>query len=320
MQVSQPFVQLPRRFCTDTLAAEVAALPASAWVPHPSNYPGNDAVLLITPHGQSSNAFTGPMAPTEHLLACPYILEIMAEIGAVWGRSRLMGLGPGATVPPHVDINYYWRTHLRVHIPIITTPKVIFTCGDDRVHMAAGECWVFDSFRMHNVHNGGTEKRIHLVLDTVGGQALWELIEQAQSAAGSVAPTFCPPDGRNIDAIAYERTNAPRIMSPWEIRCHIAYVGDHVVEHRLADPVFRRLDKFAEGWAGAWAQYGDSDEGIPAYNALIGSVQKDLAAMAANAVMLRNDVPLVHALAELIFRIAVPAVALQPVAAERKLA
>ena len=67
----------------------------------------------------------------------------------------------------HVDLHYHWRTHIRIHIPVITDPKVLFTCGDETVHMAPGECWIFDSFRFHRVENGWTERRVHLVLDTV---------------------------------------------------------------------------------------------------------------------------------------------------------
>ena len=42
----------------------------------------------------------------------------MAELNCTWGRSRLMGLEPGAVVPKHVDVHYYWRTHLRIHVPV----------------------------------------------------------------------------------------------------------------------------------------------------------------------------------------------------------
>ena len=79
----------------------------------------------------------------------------MQELGGVWGRSRLMGLGPGAVVPIHVDIHYYWRTHVRIHIPVVTNPGVRFFCGGQNVHMAAGEAWVFDSFQTHEVAQRG---------------------------------------------------------------------------------------------------------------------------------------------------------------------
>jgi quercetin dioxygenase-like cupin family protein len=309
MRLDQSFLRLPRRFCAETLAAEVRALPPSAWVPHPGNYAGNDAVLLITPHGRPTNGFVGPMAPTDHLLACPYIMEIMAEIGAVWGRSRLMGLAPGAEVPGHVDINYYWRTHLRVHIPIVTTPKVLFTCGEDVVHMQAGECWVFDSFKPHNVRNGGSEKRIHLVLDTVGGEGLWELIEQAgESNFGLESePLDCPPGRRNVAGLPYERINAPGIMSPWEIRCHIAFLAQHTPPGPLLDKACRRLEKFASGWAAAWAQFGPSEEGLVGYARLVASARSDLQAMGIAELKLRNKVPFELALGELVFAPALPA-------------
>lgn len=307
IRFSQPFLQLPKSFCAETLTAEVRALPDSAWVPHPGNYAGNDAVLLITPEGRLTNGFTGPMAPTEHLLKCPYIMEIMSELGAVWTRSRLMGLAPGAMVPPHVDVNYHWRTHIRIHIPVITTPSVLFTCGGDTVHMAAGECWIFDSFRMHHVHNGGTDKRVHLVLDTVGGEGLWDLIEQAQSATDlTINPKFCRPGDNRTDNLAFEQINRPQIMSPWEIQCHLAFLAEHAVPDSRLEPVLRRLDKFAHEWTAAWAQFGEANPGIPVYQRLITSCQRDVEAMGAKDLQLRNQVPVALALTELIFRIAVP--------------
>ena len=92
MRLTQPLLKLRKRYCAETLAAEVRTLPPSAWLPHPGASPGNDAVPLIGKDGQASNAFYGRMMPTEHLRRCRYIMEIMADIGAVWGRSRLMGL------------------------------------------------------------------------------------------------------------------------------------------------------------------------------------------------------------------------------------
>jgi hypothetical protein len=194
VKLKQALIKLPVRFCAETLAAEVRALPQQAWVPHPRRFAGNEAVPLVTPDGENTDDFLGPMAPTQFLQQCPYIMQVMGALGAVWGRSRLMGLGAGADVPPHIDTKYYWRTHTRVHVPIITNPDVRFTCGGETVHMDAGDCWVLDTFREHHVHNGGGEQRIHLVLDTVGGQHLWDLIEQAQTPSSSgIEPLFVRP-------------------------------------------------------------------------------------------------------------------------------
>ena len=161
MHFAKPLIQLPIRFCAETLSREVESLPPSAWEPHPQGFAGNDAVPFVSVNGGLNDGFEGPMAATEHLRACPYIMALMEELGGTWGRSRLMGLAPGARVPRHVDIHYYWRTHLRIHIPIVTNPGVTFTCGGDTAHMAPGESWIFDSFQLHEVHNAGDAKCKH---------------------------------------------------------------------------------------------------------------------------------------------------------------
>lgn len=301
------FLRLRRRYCAETIAAEVAALPPSAWIPHPGKLPGNDAVPLITPNGQITNAFTGPMAPTEHLRRCRYIMEIMADLGGVWGRSRIMGLAPGADVPPHVDINYYWRTHLRIHIPIITSPRVLFTCGDETVHMEPGECWLFDSFRMHNVHNGGTAKRLHLVIDTVGSERMWDLVEEAMADPSADLPPPMPRGTAPMGALAFEQVNAPAVMSPWEMRCHIDFVMQQAPASAARDAIGRSLERFQHSWASVWAQFGPAEAGLPSYRRLLEKVQTDVRRHGGDKMLLPNQVPVERALAELIFMMAAPA-------------
>lgn len=300
MHLEKPLLKLDKNYSAERLAAEIAALPRSAWIPHPGNYPGNDAVALITPDGVISNGFEGQMAPTAHLKACPYILEILADIGAVWGRSRLMGLGPGAVVPPHVDVNYHWRTHRRIHIPIITNAKVLFTCGEQSDHMAAGECWVFDSFRMHNVHNGGTDKRVHLVLDAVEGEELWDLIGAAQHPE---RPQAARP-GRK--PLRYEHVDMRQVMSPWEVRCHVTFLAEYAVPSPKLDETLARLDRFVASWNSVWATYRGDPIGLPHYRRLISTLQQDLIASGGGNLPLQNQVPLARALSELIFQVAAP--------------
>lgn len=303
MRLDHAFVKLPRQYDAERLAVEVAALPARAWIPHPGRIPGNDAVPLITPGGEITNAFTGAMAPTTYLHACPYILEIMADLGGVWGRSRLMGLAPGADVPEHVDVGYYWRTHLRIHIPVITTPRVQFTCDGETVHMRAGECWAFDSFRRHTVRNGGTEKRVHLVLDTVGGERFWDLLDAAQGDPWA-HPQWTSAGEVESAGIAFEQVNAPEIMSPWEVRCHLDYLLGQASAGTARDAIARRLDRFANGWMAAWAGGAGSDQAP--YRALIAGAIADLRRLGADRLLLPNQVPIDRALAELVFNVAVP--------------
>jgi hypothetical protein len=297
MRLKESFLKLPVEFSADDMAQEVNALPPAAWVPHPEGYAGNDAVPLISPGGAMTNATAGRMAPTEFLRRCSYILGILAELGGPWGRSRLMRLGPGAEVRTHIDINYYWRTHLRIHIPVITNPGVRFTCGGETVHMAAGECWTFDSFRQHGVENKGPQSRVHLVIDTMGSERLFDLLEAARQDApartvGKSDVTAATP--------AFEHYNAPKVMTPWEVRSHIDYLTGHAEPHPLLAQATVCLDRFVAAWHGLWARFGDSDAGVPQYLQLVGATRESLQRIGGD-VLLDNGAVLYTALDRLVF-------------------
>ena len=84
MNLTQPLVRLPVRFCADTLAAEMAALPPQAWVPHPTDYEGNDAALLVTPGGRLEQGFIGPMAAIGQEVNLMKAQRALAERGYHW--------------------------------------------------------------------------------------------------------------------------------------------------------------------------------------------------------------------------------------------
>ena len=290
MRLKEALLKLPVEFSPEDLAAEVNALPASAWVPHPEKFPGNDAGPLLSPGGALTNAISGRIAPTEFLRRGPYIQGILAALGGPWGRSRLMGLGPGADVPNHVDINYYWRTHLRIHIPVITNPGVLFHCGEETVHMEPGECWTFDSFRQHRFETRGSERRVHLVVDTVGSERLFDLVEAARQNVPARRLSKAEVAGATPE---FERFNAPKVMSPWEVRSHVAYLADHVVPHPALDRVMETLDRFATAWSGLWAQFADTDKGTASYLRRIGHTRDELHALpGSDEILLRNGWPL----------------------------
>jgi hypothetical protein len=302
MRLKQPFLKLPIRFDADALAAEARALPPSAWTPHPTGFVGNEAVRLVTPAGEDSDNIEGPMAATDSLNRCDYVRQIMAEIGGVWGRSRFMGLAPGREVPPHIDINYYWRTHLRIHIPVITNPGVLFTCGGETVHMAAGECWVFDSFLQHDVQNKGDAQRIHLVLDTVGGGILPELMRAAEQPS-SEARLFAPGT-RDGDGLVFEKVNSPKVMSPWEMRCHLAFTREKAGTDPRVVAILDRIEMFIDAWAANWARFGADDAGRPVYEQLLREVRESIGAMGVSELELPNRVPLARMLEQLILLLA----------------
>jgi hypothetical protein len=301
MRLDNPFLKLPIQFDPEALAAEVRALPDWAWSAHPTGFVGNEAVRLVTPGGQQTDEFSGPMGPTKQLELCPYIQTIMGELGGVWGRSRLMGLAARSDVPSHIDTHYYWRTHLRLHIPVITNPSVLFTCGDETVHMEAGECWAFDSFRRHHVENKGDAQRIHLVLDTVGGGNLPALIAAAQ--AGQAEARLVPPR-RGPVSLKFEKMNSPSVMSPWEMRCHVAFLVEHAKPDPKLTPVLERIDQFVDSWAAAWSEFGTDEAGRPTYSHLLQEVRREVVELGSKERVLKNDWPLNAMFESLIFQMA----------------
>lgn len=274
MKLHVPFVQLPLLFDAEALRAEVLAIGEESWRPHPQGYPGNDALTLITTAGDpESDELGGAMLPTPHLLRCPYLMQVLESIGGTWGRTRLMRLSGQAEVSPHVDVNYYWRERHRVHVPILTQPTVRFLCGDDEINMAEGECWIFDTWRLHRVINDADRARIHLVADTVGGEKFWSHVQTGR-ASGRDMPGWeakrVAPSGDSRPELDYESRNVPKVMTPWELREHIVFVlGEIDPAHPELPAAHQLLLRLARNWHGLWSCYGEDERGWPRYRRLL---------------------------------------------------
>jgi len=291
MKLQVPFIQLPVRFDAEVLAAEIAALGEEAWRPHPQGFAGNSALTLVTTGGDpDSDATTGAMQPTDYLRRCPYLMQVMASLGAVWGRSRLMRLSGHAEVTPHADINYYWRERVRVHVPILTQPTVRFACGEAEINMAAGECWIFDTWRMHYVVNDAERERIHLVADTIGGEGFWQLVAGGQSP-GMPRPGWQPqllaPKPGVVPDLACEAVNVPTVMTPWELRFHLGFLFEESLPSPALGAVQQSAGRLIWAWQALWAQYGEDERGWPAYRRALEVFAHEVRP-AAEAVQLRN--------------------------------
>lgn len=308
MKLPVPFLQLPVQFDADRLAHEMQALGAAAWREHPLKYPGNFALPLIAVDGDPHNdSVAGPMLPTPYLERCPYLQQVLARLGAVWGHTRLMKLSGRAEVTPHVDVNYYWAERMRVHVPIQTQPGVRFLCGDAEVNMGPGECWLFDTWRLHRVLNVADHARVHLVADTVGGEGFWELVARGRApgqAGGAWQPErFDGADGASPELL-FERVNVPVVMTPWELREHLQFVFAHVRQPNAELAPARSAGmQFSTRWHALWSRFGEARDGWPAYRAALDGFE---AWMAQHATTLRlvNDMEFMYVLRGMILRVA----------------
>ncbi len=212
MRLDAAFVRLPFVVDPAALDAEVDALAPELWRAHPEGAPGNTAVPLVAHRGDpEDDGAKGAMAPTPYLARLPYVRRLLASLDSVIGRTRLMRIEEEGELTAHIDTNYYWRDHLRVHFPVRTTPDVRFECDGEYVHMAAGQAWVFDTWRRHRVDNPSRTPRTHLVVDTVGSAGLWHRIDRPDIEPIVVALDDPEP------ALVTERVNQPSVMTPWEL-------------------------------------------------------------------------------------------------------
>jgi hypothetical protein len=269
MKLPKPFYRLPLAVDAARLAEEIATLPAAAWHAHPTGYAGNTAVRLISAQGGENDAVAGGMAPTPHLHQCPYLRQVLAQFQVVFGRSRLMRLAGGQQVPEHSDINYHWHTRVRIHIPVVTSAAVDFWCEEEKVNMAAGEVWIFDNWRPHRVVNGGAEDRIHVVADTSGSAAFWELAFDERPR-----PTLqIPFQPGLLPELATERFTTPPVMAPGELQWLIDDLMRDLEANPAAPPPavdrFRRaLARFSADWRQLWSLHAAQPQALPAYDGL----------------------------------------------------
>ena len=283
MRLSKPFIRLPFRFDAERLAAEVAQFAEADWMPHPNDLPGNSAIALISSGGGDNDSFEGEKQPTPHLAKCPYMQQVMAGFGEVLSRSRLMRLAAGAEVSLHVDFNYHWFSRVRIHIPVVTNPEVIFHCGAERLHMQAGECWIFDSWRRHRVVNGGGAGRVHLVIDTCGSSRFWRMVREAeaQPSAAVAAARLLPFQPGQQALIRTERFSNLPVMAPGECE---ALTEDLIADFsanpendaQLVGDYAALLRGFAQDWRELWLLHGHRPEGRPHYQALIQATRRQL--------------------------------------------
>jgi uncharacterized protein (TIGR03032 family) len=264
MQLDSEFIRLPFQFDPEALSAEVEALGEGVWRPHPEGHPGNWALPLVAVNGDPWNdGVKGRMLPTAHLERSPYLRQVLATLDAPIGRSRLMRIDGNSEATEHVDVNYYWQSRVRVHVPIVTDPAVRFSCGSREVHMPPGECWIFDTWRRHNVVNPNPTRRIHLVADTAGSPAFWQSI---QPGAVSRPVTF-DPDFEVHPRI--EVHNYPLVMAPEEMRTLFAIVENELLASESGRALRSDVAEFIGAWQKLWQKYGEAQTGWRHYSELL---------------------------------------------------
>jgi hypothetical protein len=162
----------------------------------------------------------------------------------------------------------------------VTQPGVKFFCGDAVINMAAGECWIFDTWRLHRVLNQGDDIRIHLVADTVGGEVFWEHMTRSRphhvGTQGWATRDVLPQPGAAPE-LQFESVNTPRVMSPWELHSHLAFLFGELqpAQPAVADAQQVAM-RFMRRWQALWSRFGDSMEGQADFRRLLDGFIEDM--------------------------------------------
>lgn len=147
----------------------------AAWIDHfvKSNYDGSWSVIPLRANRGAvhpiQQIYSYPdskdFVDTPFLDHCLYFKEVLATFKTTIYAARLMCLGTGSVIKEHQDYDLDFESGcIRLHIPILTNPKVCFLLNGERVIMKAGTCWYLRLSDPHSVRNDGPD-RVHLVID-----------------------------------------------------------------------------------------------------------------------------------------------------------
>ena len=80
-------------------------------------------------------------------------------------RVMLARMAPGGEILPHVDANpaAFWPH--KIHVPLVTNDKVIFSVNGVERYLVEGEAVEVNNMGVHAVKNGSDEARIHLIFE-----------------------------------------------------------------------------------------------------------------------------------------------------------
>lgn len=294
MRLEREFIRLPFSFDPQALRVEVEALGEDAWRPHPEGHRGNWALPLVAVDGDPDNDdVKGRMEPTPHLMRSSYLRQVLGAIGASIGRTRLMRIDGNSEAIEHVDVNYYWQQRARVHIPIVTDSAVVFSCGARTLHMAPGECWIFDTWRRHNVTNPNPTRRIHLVADTAGSPSFQELLR------GDRDPEFVAfePD-RDVHP-SLEVHHFPLVMTPGEMAELFEILEPELRATEVGHALRKEFLEFSDAWSELFRSHAEGAAGWRAYADLLEQAGRRLE-LHEGAVTLANGVDAAFAVQQFI--------------------
>lgn len=186
MQLESRYLKLPFSFDCTRLQAELQQIESSAWIAHFNTqaYENNWGCIPLRSVGGSLDQVmpieSNDYQDTDILKNSPYFQEVIAQFACEKTSIRLMSLASGGIIKLHRDNGTSIDDGItRLHIPIQTSPDVLFNIDGQDVHFSAGDTWYLNASFTHGVINASTQSRIHLMIDCITNPWLKELFLNA---------------------------------------------------------------------------------------------------------------------------------------------
>lgn len=93
------------------------------------------------------------------------IIDRRYEPGGSVIRAMVVRLRPGARITPHVDEHESLKISHRIHVPLITNPRVRFFVDGVPHRFEPGRAVEIDNQLSHSVMNDGKTSRVHFIFD-----------------------------------------------------------------------------------------------------------------------------------------------------------
>ncbi len=210
------YLRLPFAFDVSALQQDLLRLQNPVWLDHYNDRAHQQrwaCLPLRSLDGKAQDIAAqneGNFLDTPLLAQCPYFQQVLGHFACQTTAVRLMALAAGGRILPHTDPGGGFEDGVaRLHIPIITDPRVLFHIDGETVHFAAGQTWYMNANCVHAVDNDSELERIHLVIDCIPNGWLRQVFLDAGWLPNPV-PKYGDPsihDGNVDQIIAQLRSN-----------------------------------------------------------------------------------------------------------------
>lgn len=159
------------------LRAAVLAMPEALWDAENAAKPNRFEALDKTRHivfrfvanfQDWRQSYHRPLWGEWQALLQPVLEQATADYGYASGaypRIMLARMAPGGVILPHRDQNPAAKWPHKIHVPLLTNERVVFTIDGIDYHIAEGEAAEVNNMAPHAVANRGDTDRIHLIFE-----------------------------------------------------------------------------------------------------------------------------------------------------------